>query len=117
MAPNEQDISAVLQEQVELAYAAKTPLNICAGNSKAFYGRAATGQTLDVSAHAGIVSYEPTELVLTARAGTPLRDIESALAVHGQMLAFEPGLWQKKHVLHHILDQAQYQYLYLLLTL
>jgi glycolate oxidase FAD binding subunit len=93
MALNEQDISATLQQQVVQAYADKTPLNICAGNTKAFYGRAATGQVLDVSAHAGIVSYEPTELVLTARAGTPLSDIESALAVHGQMLAFEPPHW------------------------
>ncbi len=93
MALNEQDISAALQQQVALAYADKTPLNICAGNTKAFYGRTATGNVLDVSGHVGIVSYEPTELVLTARAGTPLSDIESALAAHGQMLAFEPPHW------------------------
>ena len=45
---------------------------------------------LDVSGHAGIVAYDPAELVLTARAGTRLNVIESLLAANGQMLAFEP---------------------------
>lgn len=84
------DISAALQQQVVEAYASKTPLSIRAGNTKAFYGHSVAGEVLDVAAHAGIVSYEPTELVLTARAGTPLREIEAVLAAQGQMLACEP---------------------------
>lgn len=90
MASIDLDIAADLQQQVAAAYAHKTPLNIRAGNTKAFYGRAVAGEVLDVAAHVGIISYEPTELVLTARAGTPLRVIEAALAAQGQMLACEP---------------------------
>ncbi len=55
-------------------------------NSKAFLGRPVTGQTLDVRCHRGIVNYDPTELVITARAGTPLVAIEAALESAGQML-------------------------------
>ena len=68
----------------------KTPLRICGSGSKNFYGRATQGATLDTRTLSGIVSYEATELVLTARAGTPLREIEAALDAQGQMLAFEP---------------------------
>ena len=66
------------------------PLRIAGSGSKAFYGRATWGESLDVSGYRGIVCYEPTELVLTARAGTPLVEIEAALAEKRQMLAFEP---------------------------
>jgi glycolate oxidase FAD binding subunit len=65
-------------------------LCIRGGNSKAFFGRACAGEALDVSRHRGIVAYEPTELVITARAGTPLVEIEAALAANNQMLSFEP---------------------------
>ena len=58
--------------------------------SKAFYGRAVEAETLDVSGHRGIVHYEPTELMLTVRAGTPLAEIDAALSDSGQMLAFDP---------------------------
>ncbi len=84
------DITSQLKEQLDAAIADQRPLNIVGGNSKAFYGRMAVGETLTVSAHRGIVNYEPTELVITARAGTPLVDIEQALAEHRQMLPFEP---------------------------
>ena len=67
-----------------------TPLRIRAGGSKDFYGGMLTGEVLDVAGHRGIVAYEPTELYLTARCGTPLADIEAALAEKGQMLACEP---------------------------
>ncbi|MFW2372388.1 MAG: glycolate oxidase subunit GlcE [Gammaproteobacteria bacterium] len=87
---NEQDNTQQLQQRVEQALAAKTQLNICGGNSKGFYGRPATGEMLDVSAHSGVVNYEPTELVITARAGTPLQEIEQVLASDNQMLGFEP---------------------------
>lgn len=66
------------------------PLRIAGSGSKTFYGRVTQGGVLDVGGYRGIVSYEPTELVLTARAGTPLAEIEAALAEQRQMLAFEP---------------------------
>ncbi len=84
------DISKTLQEQVTNAYANKRALQITGGNTKAFYGRLPSGEKLKVSDHTGIINYEPTELVITARAGTPLKDIEKALAKNNQMLPFEP---------------------------
>jgi len=84
------DISSLLQSQMQDAYKNKTPLQIRAGNSKHFYGYPKDGNLLDVSAHQGIISYEPTELVITARAGTRLAEIESTLNESKQMLAFEP---------------------------
>lgn len=84
------DLSKQLQEQVLMARQAKQPLNIVGGDSKSFMGREAVGDTLNLSGHTGIVSYQPVELVLTARAGTPLTEIEAALAENNQMLAFEP---------------------------
>ena len=79
-----------LLEQVQAARAAARPLLIVGGGSKAFMRRDGDGEVVDVSGHAGIVSYEPTELVVTARAGTPLADVEHALAERGQQLGFEP---------------------------
>jgi glycolate oxidase FAD binding subunit len=70
--------------------AAAGPLRIRGGGSKDFYGNALAGEILDTREHAGIVDYEPTELVITARCGTPLAEIEAALAEKNQMLAFEP---------------------------
>lgn len=84
------DLGTELQEQVKQAAATATAQCIRAGNSKAFYGRTPVGERLDLAGHRGIVNYEPTELVITARAGTPLSDIERALADNNQMLAFEP---------------------------
>ncbi len=73
------------------AAAGKRALNIRGGGSKAFYGNAATGEPLDVAAYRGIVDYEPTELVVTARCGTPLTELEAALTAKGQLLPFEPA--------------------------
>lgn len=88
------DISQQLQQQVQHAFEQKTALSITGGNSKAFYGRiderAAGAETLKVAGHSGVLNYEPTELVITARAGTPLHEIEKLLADNGQMLPFEP---------------------------
>jgi glycolate oxidase FAD binding subunit len=84
------DLSTALQQQVLDAFHNGTPLNISGGSSKAFLGRASQGQAVDVTGHRGIVEYDPRELVLTARSGTPLQEIEAALAEAGQMLAFEP---------------------------
>ncbi len=79
-----------LVDQVQAARAAKTPLDIRGGGTKAWYGEAPVGDALDVSALAGISSYEPTELVVTVRAGTPLAALEATLAEQGQWLPFEP---------------------------
>jgi glycolate oxidase FAD binding subunit len=86
----EQDISLVLQQQVLDAWQDATPLNITGGGSKSFLGRDSPAQPIDVSGHRGIVEYDPRELVLTARSGTTLHEIEAALAAANQMLAFEP---------------------------
>lgn len=84
------DQTSNILDQVQHAIANKTPLNICGGNSKTFMGRTPSGDTLDVSGHTGIVEYQPVELVLTARAGTPLVEIEAALAENNQCLSPEP---------------------------
>lgn len=84
------DHSEAIADRVRAAAAAKTPLSIRGGGSKAFYGNPVTGEPLDITAHSGVVQYEPTELVCTARAGTPLAELERLLADNGQMLAFEP---------------------------
>jgi glycolate oxidase FAD binding subunit len=76
--------------QVLQAAANKTPIRIRGGGTKDWYGGALAGEILDTRAHAGIVDYEPTELVITARCGTPLAEIEAVLAAQNQMLAFEP---------------------------
>jgi len=84
------DISPLIQQQVEEAYQAQMPLEIIGNSTKKFYGNSVKGTPLVVSQHSGIISYEPTELVITARAGTPLDEIEEALNKHNQQLAFEP---------------------------
>ena len=66
------------------------PLRIRGGGSKDFHGQALNGEVLDTRGHAGIVAYEPTELFVTAKCGTPLADIEAALVEQGQCLPFEP---------------------------
>jgi glycolate oxidase FAD binding subunit len=75
---------------VKTAHAGGTPLRIRGAGSKDFYGGMLAGDVLDVAEHRGIVAYEPTELYITARCGTPLAEIEAVLAGKGQMLAFEP---------------------------
>jgi len=79
-----------LIDRVQAARADKTPLAITGGGTKAFYGEAAQGEPLDLRPLAGISSYEPSELVVTVRAGTPLATLEAALAEQGQCLPFEP---------------------------
>jgi glycolate oxidase FAD binding subunit len=84
------DAAAQFGERIRAAAAAKQPLRLRGGGTKDFYGGELAGDILDTRAHAGIVSYEPTELVITARCGTPLAELEAALAANRQMLAFEP---------------------------
>jgi glycolate oxidase FAD binding subunit len=86
--------AAQLREFVASSVAEAQPLEIVGGGSKRALGRPVqAAHTLDLSALAGIVDYEAAELVLTARAATPLAEIEAALAAKGQMLAFEPPDW------------------------
>jgi glycolate oxidase FAD binding subunit len=79
-----------LRERIRDAAARGTPLRIRGGGSKDFLGERLEGELLETAALRGIVSYEPSELVVTVRAGTPLAELEAALAQQGQCLAFEP---------------------------
>ncbi len=88
--PDSTDISASLKARVDSAIADGTPLAIVAGGTKQFLGRMIQAENFDVSGHRGVVSYEASELVLTARAGTTLDTVEATLAEKGQMLPFEP---------------------------
>jgi glycolate oxidase FAD binding subunit len=85
-----QDIVNQLAATIRDAAANHAPLNIRGGGSKDFYGGPLRGKSLSVHAYRGIIDYDPSELVITARAGTPLAEIEAALHDKGQMLAFEP---------------------------
>jgi glycolate oxidase FAD binding subunit len=84
------NLVAALRDRIVEAAERERPLRIRGGDTKHFYGEAFEGEPLDIGAYRGILDYEPTELVLQARAGTPLAEIEQALAASGQMLAFEP---------------------------
>ena len=77
-------------EQIRDARASKLQIDIRGGNTKAFYGGPQQGLVLDTQALSGISSHEPSELVVTVRAGTLLSELETALAAHGQCLPFEP---------------------------
>ena len=77
-------------ERVRAAAAARTPLCLRGGGSKDFYGRTPVGEPFDLRANAGVVAHEPTELVVIVRGGTPLAELEAALAARGQYLPFEP---------------------------
>ena len=79
-----------LADRIRAAAAGGTPLRIRGGGSKDFYGNPPRGELLDTRPLAGVTSYEPSELVVTVRAGTPLAELEALLAQHGQCLPFEP---------------------------
>ena len=79
-----------LADQILAASAEGKPLRIRGGGSKDFYGQAFQGEVLDIRPLAGISSYEPSELVVTVRAGTRLAELEAVLVEQGQALAFEP---------------------------
>src|ERR1700739_4177923 len=84
-----------LRDQIAGALAAEEPLELVGGGSKRGLGRPAqAAHQLDLTRLAGIRDYQPSELVLTAGAGTPLGEIESALEEAHQMLAFEPPDWR-----------------------
>ncbi len=79
-----------LIDAVRAAAAHGHPLRLRGGGTKDFWGAPLTGEVLDTRGYSGIVSHEPSELFVTARAGTPLAELEAALAAHGQCLPFEP---------------------------
>ena len=79
-----------LIERIRAAHENNLPLIIQGGGSKTFYGNADEGEVISTRKLAGIVDYQPKELVLTAQAGTPLAEIETLLGEQNQMLAFEP---------------------------
>lgn len=84
------DMTNLMVARVRYAAAKGTPLRIRGGGSKDFYGQALSVDVLEMSAFAGVLSYEPSELVVTVRAGTPLAELEALLASQGQCLPFEP---------------------------
>lgn len=86
----DQDHTEALTGAVRQAIETRQPLRAHGHRSKAFYGNPAAGQALDITGHSGVLSYEPGDLVITARAGTPLAHIDAVLAAQGQMLGFEP---------------------------
>lgn len=86
---------APITERVRAAAADQTPLRIRGGGTKDFHGLALHGEVLDTRVLRGIVSYEPSELVVTVRAGTLLAELEAVLAEQGQCLPFEPPHFAK----------------------
>ena len=85
-----EDWSEPLVERIREANSLGTPLRISGGDTKHFLGRQPRGEQVDVSGHTGVLSYEPTELVVTVRAGTPIAEVQAVLNGSGQCLAFEP---------------------------
>ena len=81
---------AEFQDRVRAAAARGTALRLRGGGSKDFYGNEPRGEILDTRTYAGIAAYEPTELVVTARCGMALQELEAALSANNQMLPFEP---------------------------
>ncbi len=84
------DLKAELIAAVESAYQNGEKLRIRGSGSKFFFGNPVVATPLDVSAHSGVLSYEPAELVITARAGTRLSEVTNLLAESRQILGFEP---------------------------
>ena len=90
-----ENILTALTDRIRDAAAHHTPLRIQGGGSKDFYGESLQGELLDTRAYSGITSYVPSELVVTARAGTSLAELEIALAE-------KANAWLlSRHVLRH----------------
>lgn len=78
------------RERIRAAAACGQRLRLVGGGSKDFLGRPPAGEPLVTRAYAGVTDYAPSELVISARCGTPLAEVEALLAEAGQMLPFEP---------------------------
>ncbi|CAN5192099.1 glycolate oxidase subunit GlcE [soil metagenome] len=85
-----QQVLNQFKDRIAAASASKAALRLRGGGSKDWYGQSLKGDPFDTRDYHGIIDYDPTELVITARCGTTLDEIEAALAQHRQMLAFEP---------------------------
>ncbi|WP_028221108.1 glycolate oxidase subunit GlcE [Paraburkholderia oxyphila] len=83
------DSSAMLIEEVQSAISRNCPVRIRGGDTKRFLGRSTDGETVDTRCHRGIVKYDPTELVVTVRAGTTVTELDAELDASGQMLPSE----------------------------
>lgn len=86
MTDTQQDIASRIQD----AYQQKQPLEIIAGNTKSFYGRKIDAVPFSTLQHTGITEYEPSELYISARSGTTLKEIEQTILNNNQILPFEP---------------------------
>jgi glycolate oxidase FAD binding subunit len=84
------DIEADLAEQVAAVAATGGAVEIISGGSKRFYGAAVEALPIDISAHSGVIDYDPAELVITLRSGCRLAEVEALLAENRQMFGFEP---------------------------
>ena len=84
------DLIHELEQQIQHAYATKTPLKIQAGNTKACLGRETSGEVVDMANHTGVISYSATELVIRARAGTKISHLNDLLTEQQQRLPFDP---------------------------
>ena len=98
--PHMEHALRTISDQIAAARTDATPLCIRGGGSKSFQG-VSHGELLDTRTLSGVISYEPTELVVTVGSGTPLADLEALLAEQGQCLAFEPPhlIWSKSNAL------------------
>jgi len=85
-----EQVLAGFRDRIVAATNTASPLRLRGNGTKDWYGQQLQGEVLDTTGYTGIVDYDPTELVITARCGTNLREIGKALSAHNQMLAFEP---------------------------
>ncbi len=90
MAEADQSVVDGWRERIAEAVRTTTPLRLRGAGTKDFYGEALSGEILELGGWRGIIDYEPSELVITVRCGTPLSEVETMLAAHGQFLPFEP---------------------------
>lgn len=86
------DLSEQLVERVQSAFTRGEQLNITGNGTKTFMGRKQEGHAFDIAGHTGVVSYNPAELVMIARSGTTIEEINHTLAESGQILPCESPL-------------------------
>ncbi|MCP4491311.1 MAG: glycolate oxidase subunit GlcE [Gammaproteobacteria bacterium] len=84
------DLEQAFQDRIRESVANAQALQIVGNGTKNFYGNASEGECLEVSAHSGVIDYDPAELVITLRGGCKLHEVEALLAEQGQMFGFEP---------------------------
>lgn len=90
MADDRAEVLAALKAELAAARAARQSLRIVGADTRRAWWSTRATRVLSLASYSGIVDYEPSELVVTARAGTPLRELEAVLAARGQCLGFDP---------------------------